>query len=172
MHGGRLIVARDDEARAPVALEVAGQRLDPRGEVARGGRGRRPWHAQGRGQRQREGTDEAGLQRQAVVGDRAGDRRCGLDHVEPVHLAAAARDPAPGGKLPRVAHRERAAAEHVGVERDDHLRLVEAVLRIGVLAEREEGSRAGVVAADWLPLVPDQGRQLRLQPADLAGQRR
>ena len=71
-----------------------------------------------------------------VVGTRAGRGRHGLDRVQAVHALGLLGTPA-GREVARVAKRARSAAEKVGVEREDDVRPIEAVLRVDVLAERE-----------------------------------
>ena len=76
--------------------------------------------------------------------------------------------PAPRGELARVAQAAGPAAEEVGVEREDDVGLLEAVLRVDGLAEREPRAGARVVAARRLPLVPLRRREAREQIAGSA----
>ena len=116
-------------------------------------------------------TMSLGAQRQPMIGAGAGRGRHALERVEPVH-AVGALGPAPRGEIARVAQTARAAAEEVGVEREDDVGLVDAVLRLDVLAERELRAGAGVLAARRIPLVPLRGGKAREQIADLRGERR
>ena len=79
---------------------------------------------------------------------------------------------APRGEVARVAEAAGPAGEEVGVEREDDVGLVEAVLRVDVLAEGELRARARVLAARRIPLMPLGRRKLARGVADLRGERR
>ena len=106
-----------------------------------------------------------------MVGASAGRRRHALERVEPVHAIGLLGTP-PRREVARVAQRARSAAEEVGVERQDDVGLLEAVLRVDVLAERQLRAGARVLAAGRIPLMPFRGREAREQLADLRRQRR
>ena len=102
--------------------------------------------AEAGGDRSRQGRDVARLQRQPVVGLRAGVGRDALGDVEPGHPGLRRDDAAPRREVPRVAQLAGTGVEQVGVEREDHVGLVDAVDRLDVLAERLPGAGARVVA--------------------------
>jgi hypothetical protein len=76
------------------------------------------------------------------------------------------------GEVARIAKRRRSAAEEVGVERQDDVGLLEAVLRVDEGAERHLRADARVVAARRIPLVPFRRREAGEQIADLRRERR
>src|SRR5882762_6125932 len=145
----RLAVAGDDEAAAAMRLQIFRDRVAPcrdRGadvptSARRCWRTRLTWPTR-QPERARDPRGEASnLTRpsgQPMVGARAGGRGHRLDRVEPVH-AIDLLGPPPGGEVARVAQRAGAAAEEVGVERQDHVGLIEPILRLDVLAERDSG---------------------------------
>ena len=89
MHDRRLARAGNNQARAPVILQICDHRLEPvAGNAARrlsGG----CFNAHAPRDRASEGLDFAGHQRQAVIGHRTGDRRRALDGEQTIHRAAA-----------------------------------------------------------------------------------
>ena len=101
----------------------------------------------------------------------AGRRRHALDRIQPVHrrrlFGTAAR-----GEIASVAEAAGAAAEEVGVERENHVGAIEAVLALDVFAERELRARARVVAARGIPLMPPGRRVAAEEIANLGGERR
>ena len=149
-----LAVAGDDETRAAVRAEVFRDRLNP---PSRPTRRTRPTRLSRPTERFCEtpckGLDLARFERQPVIGARAGGRGHALDGVQPVHAIGLFGPPA-RGEVARVAKPARSAAEEVGVERQDHVGLIEPVLRLDVLAERELGAGARAVAARRIPLMP------------------
>ncbi len=104
-----------------------------------------------------------------MVGHRAGDCRCRLDGVEPVHLPGPRL--ATGGKVAGIAEPPGAGREEVGVERQDHVGLVEVIADRDIRTEGKPGPRAGLVASGGLVLVPFCLGQVVAEPADLARQR-
>ncbi len=91
----------------------------------------------------------------------AAQRRRALDDVDAVHLRLRRVDLAPAGEL---AHEPQARGEprdEVGLEAQDHVGTVEAVLRLERLAEREQRARARVVASRRLPAQPLRRREGR-----------
>ena len=79
---------------------------------------------------------------QAMVGGDAGDRERALDHVEAVHRVAGDRARRPAGEGARVTDRLGIVEQEVGVEREDHARLVE-VDRPARAAGPRRGARPG-----------------------------
>src|SRR5437660_10751585 len=84
VNDGRLPVAGDDNAVAAMALEVAGDGINPAAMRARVAA--RALDAQSRGEGARQSLDLAGAHSQSVIRLRAGAAHRGLDHVKPVHL--------------------------------------------------------------------------------------
>ncbi len=127
-------------------LQVGGHLFDPGGQLfVEGGRGRRTGDAQAGGQGEQELPDLARLDRQAVVGHRAGAGGNGLERIEPAHpprgieivrLAA-------GREVARVGDREGAVVEEVGVDRQHHVGFGEVVAR----ARRGRRRRAAPAAS-------------------------
>ena len=175
---GRLPVAGDDDAAALVRLQVAHHGGDQR--LVRLHADRRP-HRQAEPARdaERELGDLGRAQRLAVIRHGAGVGGRGLDHVQAVHRSAAGVDVPLAGEVLHVAHHARPAAEEVGVERQDAVGPVEAVLDVERAPEGGARRRLRVVAVDRLVAVPGRlrvlGQQLVHQPhggrrADVAGE--
>ena len=99
----------------------------------------------------------------------AGGGRHALERVETIHPVGGLGPP-PGAVVARVAQGARAAAEEIGVERDDDVGAIEVVLDLDVFAERELPAGADVLAAGRIPLVPSGGREAREEGADLGRQ--
>src|SRR5205814_887574 len=103
---------------------------------------RRAWPARPTRRRERasdalrELRYRARASRQTMIRTRPGRRGHRFDRIETVH-AIGLLGPASRGEIFRVAERAGRAAEEVGVEREDHVGLIEAVLHVRVLAERE-----------------------------------
>src|SRR5438552_3717950 len=76
------------------------------------------------------------------------------------------------GEVVSVAHTAGPGREKIGIEGEHHVGSIEAILRVGVLAERELCADAGVLAARGIPLVPLRLRQPLEQIADLPRERR
>ena len=118
-------------------------------------------HCGRRGARETDrGRDQAGKrldlarpQRQAMIGARAGWRRHALDGVQPVHPLGLFRTPS-CRELARVTKRARSAGEEVGVEGQNHVGPVDAVVRVDDVAERQSGAKVRVVPAGGVPLMP------------------
>ena len=106
-----------------------------------------------------------------MIGASTSRGRHAFERVESVHAVGALGLP-PRGEIARVPKTAGAAAEEIGVEREDDVGLVEPVLRLDVFTEREHRARAGVLAARWIPLVPLRLRKPREQIADLGRERR
>ena len=102
----RLAVAGDDEARSAVRLQILGDRGDPFDASAARRRAARTAAPHRRRSRRRSARatrfDLARLQRQPMIGARAGRGRHALDRVEPVHALGVFRAP-PRGEVARVA---------------------------------------------------------------------
>jgi hypothetical protein len=154
----RLVLAGDDGRPAAVRLEIARHRSDPLGHA----RGVGPRHARTlarggaadrRRQLAREAFDLARAQRQAVIRLRAGQRRAALDDIQAVHLLVVVGHPPAGREVLLVAHVAGPARQEVGVERHDHIGLVEVAdrrpLGAGLLC-----AEARAVAGHRVPLVP------------------
>src|SRR5437899_12890256 len=90
---------------------------------------------------------------EAMIRARAGERRQGFDRIETVHTVGAL-GPAPPSEVARVPQAARSATEEVGIEREDHVGAIEAVLRLDVIAECELRAGAGVLTARRIPLMP------------------
>ncbi len=106
--------------------------------------------------------------RQAVVRLGAGQRGRALDRIEPVHLLVVVGDSPARGEVLRITHRARAAGQEVGVERDDHVSLLEVVEGPARRRLRAECGRAG----DWIVLVPTGLRLVAKDACQHLGQRR
>ena len=115
--------------------------------------------------------DLARLERQTMIRASASGCRHRLDRVETIH-ALGLLGVAACGEIACVAEAAAPAAEEIGVERDDHVGLVEAVLRVDVLVECELRAGARAVGARRIPLMPFRRREAGEQIADLRGERR
>ena len=108
-------------------------------------------------------------EREPVIGPRAGRRRHALERVQPIHPGGILGPP-PRAEVTRVAKSRWSASENVGIEREDDVGAIQAVLRVDVLAERELCAAARVLAAGRIPLMPGGGREACQEVADLRGQ--
>src|SRR5437660_10214937 len=106
-----------------------------------------------------------------MIRARAGERRQGFDRIETVHTVGAL-GPAPPSEVARVPQAARSATEEVGIEREDHVGAIEAVLRLDVIAECELRAGAGVLTARRIPLMPLCRGEAREQIANLRSERR
>ena len=107
-----------------------------------------------------------------MLGLVACDRRHGLDDVQPVHRLVLVEAVAVGiGRGHRQEAGETDAAEEVGVQREDHVRVGEVVLRVVVVAEGGLGGGAGGVVVHRLVLHELGLRILRLHLLPLRGER-
>ena len=122
------------------------------------------------GERPREGLDRARPEREPVVGDGARRRRRALDHVEAIHLGTVGAWPTAGREGAGVTKVPGTAAEEVGVECEEHVRVLDLVARLDGLAEGEASAGPRVVAPHRLVLVPLRGREGREKRAELAGE--
>src|SRR5439155_9242693 len=113
----------------------------------------RPSRPHGPSDSEGRARDLARLERQTMIRSSAGGCRHRLDRVETIHtlglLGVAAR-----GEIACVAEAAAPAAEEIGVERDDHVGLVDPVLRVDVLVECELCAGARAVGARRIPLMP------------------
>ena len=97
---------------------------------------------------------------------RPGRTRRALDHIKPAHLPGVGV--APLGKVPDVFRRAREArVQEVGVERENYVRILQLVLRLHRLTERQLRAFEHVVAVHRFIHVPlglrislEQGTQL------------
>ena len=155
VHRRRLRLAGDHQGPGPGPLQVLHDRSGPGvRDAALGGDAETRRHCAG------EAFDLGATQRQAVVGGGAGGAGRALDHVQPVHVRRLAAHLAARGELAHEAQARRVRGDEVGLEAQDDVGLVEAVLRLDRLAEGEDRARARVVAAGRLPAHP-----LRLREA-------
>ena len=143
----RLRFARDDQARAAVRLQILRDRrrahsFQPVGAGA----------APAAVPRRLPAAIAAGvsgssisLGRSAQSGDRPSRRSSvgiALDRVKPVHAVGVLGTPA-RGEIARVAQAARAAAEQIGVEREDDVGVIELILRIERTGRRRAARRGG-----------------------------
>ncbi len=166
---GRLRLARDDDRAARMGAKVARDRPRPCGVLPALGR---PAGAELRGDRSRERLELRGRHGETVVRDGPRGRRHRLGDVETVHLRLARPDAAPVHEVPRLPHRGPAPEGEVGSEREDHVRLAEAVDRVERLAERGARPFARTLAPVGLPCVPDRARIALPQKAHLLAEAR
>jgi hypothetical protein len=89
-----------------------------------------------------------------MIGLDAGQRRRAFDHVEAIHLLAFVGHAAARGEVLLVPHAAGTAGQEVGIEPDDHVRLVEVVDRIASCAARLHRRHPRAVARDRIVLVP------------------
>ena len=169
MHGGRLVIARDHETGAGVRAEIVHHGGYPAPRVLVAFRAGRDGHAQSRGDRPGEPFDLARAAVEQMVGLGAGQRRCTLDDVKPVHIVRVVPFPA-GGEIPGIPHRAGTVRQEVSVEGQDHVGLLEVVTGGDDFAEGQSRTFPGVVQGDRIVLVPtgagvpgQQGFQLPVQ---------
>ena len=153
VHGGRLVLAGDDERGAAMGLEILGDGGNP-GGVVTAGRGSRRGDADGGRQLPRETLDVGGAHGQPVVCLCPGERRRALHRIHPAHRPAFVGHAAAVGEVARVADASRSGAQEVGVEREDDVRLVEVVDRLDRPAHRLARRGAGAVPGDRVVLMP------------------
>ena len=107
-----------------------------------------------------------------MIGARPGVGRVALNGVKAIERRRLALQPAARCERARIPNARRSGAEEVGVERQDHVGLVDRILRVDVLAKRELAARSGIVTAGRIPLNPLRLRILRQKTAYLRGQGR
>src|SRR5438067_10093028 len=113
-----------------------------------------------------------------MICSRASDAGCGFNHVQTVHLRAAAVpfeelvQVAAARKFSRVADVSRATAQEIRVEREDDVGLLRTIDRINVAAKGKLRAFARAVADGWLPLMPFSLRKKRQQRLNLRSERR
>ena len=161
----RLAVAGDDQARAAMRVQIFRDGVDPflcgspKGlryachprSAPRPACPARPAHPGH--ERARDVDDFARLRGQTMIRARAGARGHRLDHVQAIHPIGLL-GMAPCGEILRVAETARSAAEKVGVEGEDDVSPIEAVLLVDVLAEGELRAGTRAFAARRIPLMP------------------
>ena len=118
-----------------------------------------------------KGLHVARAQRQAVIRHRSRNGGRAFHHVEAVHGGLGAGDAPLIRKVVRIADRARSGAEEIRVQGDDHVRLIEVINGVDVLAEGQLGAFADRVAAARLILMPLRLRELREHRPDLVRQR-
>ena len=167
--GGRLRLSGHDQRRAAMRCQVLGDGADVGLGAGRGGSGHAA-DADGGGHGAGEGVDLACLERQAVIGTAASDRRRGLDHVEAAQPVGIGVDTAARGEGASVLHAEGVlGGEEIGVERQDDVGLLKVVDRLNIFAEGQAGAGAGVVPRRRIPLHPLRFRMLGQDLLDLRG---
>jgi hypothetical protein len=150
----RLTFTRNHEASAACVLQILHQGTDPclsrLGRRAAGGTG----HSELRRNRTSERADVRRTEQQSMIRFRSRVARGALDRVEAIALRTIALDSTPCCVRTRVSQRTVAGHEEVGIERQDDVRLLDRILRVDVLAEREAAAGTDVVATKRLPLDP------------------
>ena len=128
VHHRRLRLARQHEAAPAMRLQIFRHAAD-KFCVARFAASARA-DAHRRGHRARQSFDRRSLQRHAMVRLAAGGGEHALRHIQPAHRALG--DFASLGKRTRIAQKTRiaAAAQKIRVQREDHIRIFELVLRL------------------------------------------
>ena len=164
-----LEVAGDDHRAALVGLKILGDRGHPPGDIGRARaatRRRRRRRRAGNRRRQlaRDAFDLGGRDRQPMIGLGAGERRGALDGVQAVHRGVLLGEPAPCRKVLRVPDVAGSARQKVGVQRDDHVRLVELVDRGG--CRRDAGRPDDRIGTD---AISRRGSPAALLPAARPG---
>ena len=118
-------------------------------------------------QRLGEHLDLRGPQREAMIGDAAGVVQRALDGVEPIHLELVRcrvlrPHPAALAVIVGVTQRAGTGEQEVRVQRQDHIRLAEVVVRVDVLVESELRPFQHGRAAGRLILIPFRFREMVL----------
>ena len=126
----------------------AGRRSALRGAEARG---RAADRTRPRSELPRDALDLRGAKWKPMIGLGAGQRWRALDGVEPAHRGVLFGEPASPREILRIPHAARSARQEVGVERDDHVGLVEVVDRARLRAPRARVPRG---TRDGVELVP------------------
>jgi hypothetical protein len=106
-----------------------------------------------------------------LVGGHARDGEHRLRHIEAVHLGLPFADAPAIGELAGVAHCAWLRVEEVAVQRDDDLRVAQAVNRVQPLTERQPRPLVHIVAVNRLVLIPLRLRVGLQELADLRRQR-
>jgi len=116
--------------------------------------------------------DFRGASRQTMIGAGACHARRWLNHVQAIHRVARARQLAATREFSSVTDVCWSAAEKIGVERNDHVGLFEAINGADVGSKGELSAFARPVACGRLPLVPFGLRIERQKRLNLRRQRR
>ncbi len=178
VNGGRGLLAGDHDTLAGVRLQILHRGIQKRRLL------RRPLHGAGASgsrrthrlcQRSRKGIDLAGAQRQPMIGLKSSGGRRAFYRIQPVHGNARLQRTA-AGIVGRELQKSRVpeAGEKLRVQRNNHVCLVQLVLRIDKLPKHLLGGDAcrvpidglilhplgiGVVGAGLFPLPGQRGRQ-------------
>src|SRR5260370_9092678 len=130
------------------------------------------------GQRSSKDLYFRSAQGQTMIRGRTGHTGCRLNHVQPVHLRAAAIpfeeliQIAAARKFPGVANVSRPTAQEIGIEREDDFGLFDTINRIEIAPESELRTLARAVTDRRLPLMPFSFRKSRQKRLNLCGERR
>ncbi len=152
---GRLRGPGHNQARAAMLLQIPGDHIRPSAGLV----GHRDGRSGGAGherddQRARKRFNLRRAKRQAMIGARPGNRWRALDRVQSADRRGILSDVATGRELTGVAEAARHRAQEIAIERHDHVRVVDVISRLDVLAESEARASAEVVSTDWRDLVP------------------
>ena len=161
--GRGLTIARDDQSLAAVGLKILGEGVDPARVHTRDTAARHT--TRGRSEACRERGEERGdltaLEPKPMIGHRSGERVDPFDRVEPVHLTTGTARAPSSCEASRVAEHLGVAEQRVGVESENHRRLIEAEHEIDVAPRGGPQSREPVLVADRVvgrPLQPGSRR--------------
>src|SRR5262249_15894487 len=116
------------------------------------------------------GFDLARAKGQPMIGASARRRRHRLERVETTHPVALFWT-TPCGKVPRVPYGTGSAREEIRIQRHDHIRLLEVVVSLYILAKCQFRPGPRVLPAGWIPLVPSSCGKSCEQLTDLRGKR-
>ena len=168
VHGGRLVVAGDDEASAPMILQIAGAGPHPAslllGEVGIGSGGGQPeLPREGCRQRQHPRCDE----RQCVVSDGAGQPWRAFHDVQARHFRERLAAPR---EITRVAEAAGHLRKKIAVQLQHDVGLFQPERHISVPSQCQAGPTQPVIGVDRLPLMPFGPRILLQQHFDLVAQ--
>ncbi len=170
VHDRRLAFPGHDEARSAMSGQIVPNGREPRLSFGRErGTASHTRDTQVGGQRTRERLDVARLHRQPMVGLRAGRRRHRLCGIQ---TAARPFGPAAPRELARVTEVTGAAAEEIGVQRDDDRCAFDVVVHGCGAARRHPQPCGGIHLARRVPLMPHGRRKPREDVLELSGERR
>jgi hypothetical protein len=127
-------------------------------------------HTEPRRHRPGKALDGGAAQREAVVGGCTGRRGRAFDDVEAVHLRLPGVDLASRGILAHETKARGMARHEIGLEAQDDVGVLEAVLGLHRFAESQGRARADVVAIGGLPAHPLRLRQLGPEGLSLGGE--
>ena len=169
---GRLTLPGHDQALAVVGIKVFGERFDPALIHTRGNAFRSSGRAETCSERSEERRDLPALETEPMIRHGSRQREDAFNGVEPVHRAARSSCLPSGREPSRVPDHLGVGEERVGVQAENHRRLVEPEHEIDIAAGGLPQTGEPVLVADGVVGRPLHLGIARAELRDQPGQRR